>query len=131
MSAAAEHYDGDLCRCPSCGYSSPHRRGYPCFRELCPQCGTALQRQKGGADLRSLRRMHRPGGGARALEEHPRVVREDCISCGICLDACNFDAIHFREGKAWIDQARCTRCGECLCLCPRNAIRDSATGRGC
>lgn len=34
-----------FCYCPKCGYREPHRRGVPCVRKQCPECGVSLVRQ--------------------------------------------------------------------------------------
>ena len=35
---------GGACRCPSCKYSMPHKRGVPCYTLKCPKCGTKMTR---------------------------------------------------------------------------------------
>lgn len=46
-----------------------------------------------------------------------------CIKCGICGDACPFDAITVKKDKAAeIDQERCRRCGLCVSVCPVSVI---------
>lgn len=35
---------GGSCVCPNCGYEFPHVTGKPCFQEVCPRCGFALNR---------------------------------------------------------------------------------------
>jgi len=32
------------CKCPKCGYSMPHVRGLPCYRQTCPKCGSRMTR---------------------------------------------------------------------------------------
>lgn len=39
-----------------------------------------------------------------------------------CMTACPEDAISIVNGEAVIDVARCTRCGECVSVCPLEAI---------
>jgi len=36
--------DGN-CVCPSCGATSSHRRGMPCYLQKCPKCGTSMTRE--------------------------------------------------------------------------------------
>jgi len=35
--------DGN-CVCPSCGATTPHRQGQPCYEVQCPKCGTKMTR---------------------------------------------------------------------------------------
>lgn len=35
---------GGECQCPNCGTKAPHKRGVPCFEQLCPQCGSTMVR---------------------------------------------------------------------------------------
>lgn len=53
----------------------------------------------------------------------PWVKKEDCISCGICIEACSVDAIHLVEEKAEINLNTCIRCGICHTACPQEAVR--------
>lgn len=51
-----------------------------------------------------------------------RVKRDLCLGCGLCLDACQRDAISIVSGQAEIDQRRCNHCGACIAYCPQDAI---------
>jgi MinD superfamily P-loop ATPase len=59
---------------------------------------------------------------------HQAVVRdEECISCGVCLRYCRFDAIKVnRTSTGWetfsIDPVACEGCGLCVRFCPVEAI---------
>ncbi len=33
-----------FCKCPNCGTQTPHQAGQPCYKVMCPQCGTAMVR---------------------------------------------------------------------------------------
>jgi MinD superfamily P-loop ATPase len=46
------------------------------------------------------------------------IDREACTSCGLCLDACRFDAI--REFQ--VDPLACEGCGFCLHVCSEEAV---------
>jgi uncharacterized protein len=35
----------DICICPVCGFEMPHRLGYPCKDEICPECGKNMIRK--------------------------------------------------------------------------------------
>ena len=47
---------------------------------------------------------------------------KDCNGCGVCLDACTFDAILLQNEKATIDQDLCDGCRVCIETCPQGAI---------
>lgn len=47
---------------------------------------------------------------------------EDCKGCGNCLEICPFDAIHLQNEKATIDQDLCEECYACVEDCPQGAI---------
>ncbi len=49
----------------------------------------------------------------------PRLDREKCNECGLCVDYCRFDAIH----DYTIDLISCEGCGLCVTVCPENAIK--------
>lgn len=65
------------------------------------------------------------------LEQHsgisPVVNEEKCISCGICVDKCNYDAISITR-TAIIDDDKCVGCAGCIAVCPQNAIRNTWSG---
>ena len=46
-----------------------------------------------------------------------------CLGLGDCEAACQFDAIHVRDGVAWVDRSKCTSCGACVKACPNSLIR--------
>ncbi len=52
-----------------------------------------------------------------------KVKPELCLGCGICTLVCHQRAISLVWRKAWIDTRRCDFCGECIKVCPANAIR--------
>ncbi len=56
-------------------------------------------------------------------------VCEECVACGACLKACNFNAIEIKNGvKAKISEEVCVGCGKCKMVCPANVIKMVARG---
>lgn len=59
-----------------------------------------------------------------------RVIPEKCVICGLCKDACRYNAVlgerrtSYRSGYLpfEIRQKRCVKCGDCLPACPYGAI---------
>ena len=55
---------------------------------------------------------------------HMRIESEDCISCGMCVDVCNYEAISANGYCYEIDNDVCIGCGACLEVdCPGDAIK--------
>jgi len=50
-----------------------------------------------------------------------KVIESKCISCGVCISTCPFDAIDMVNDKARIND-KCTACGQCIEACPVDAI---------
>jgi len=48
---------------------------------------------------------------------------EQCFLCGLCKEACAFDAIKEFKGRFFIDQDYCTKCKACYLACPIEAIK--------
>ncbi|MCW7079369.1 MAG: 4Fe-4S binding protein, partial [Canidatus Methanoxibalbensis ujae] len=46
---------------------------------------------------------------------------EKCISCGLCVEACPFNAISLKEKR--IEKVLCKGCGACAAICPTGAIK--------
>ncbi len=50
-------------------------------------------------------------------------VGNECVACGVCLKACNFNAIEIKKGIiAEISKDACVGCGKCKMVCPANVI---------
>ena len=51
------------------------------------------------------------------------IDKEKCIACGQCVNICPVNAIFFdKDGKAKIKKDVCIRCGACQSICPTQAI---------
>jgi NADH:ubiquinone oxidoreductase subunit F (NADH-binding)/(2Fe-2S) ferredoxin len=51
-----------------------------------------------------------------------RILPEHCILCGLCKQACAFDAVVELRDRFFIDQDYCTKCKACYSVCPTQAI---------
>ena len=58
----------------------------------------------------------------RRLVSKPRQKTTDCVQCGQCIDICPADAIRFKGSRLLFDYSRCIRCYCCQEVCPRDAI---------
>src|SRR3990170_984187 len=50
------------------------------------------------------------------------VIADLCNGCGNCVPVCPVNAITMQEGKAIVSPFQCTGCGGCLPVCPKEAI---------
>lgn len=48
---------------------------------------------------------------------------EQCFLCGLCKEACAYDAIKEFKGRFFIDQDYCIKCKACYLACPIEAIK--------
>lgn len=46
-----------------------------------------------------------------------------CLGFGSCTKVCKFDAIKVENGVAVVDEEKCTACGQCVKVCPKQIIR--------
>ena len=68
---------------------------------------------------------HRLGLDEHAQRSNYRAVvdREECVSCGICIERCPVDAIaEDEERKSVVERAKCIGCGVCVIGCASEAI---------
>lgn len=52
----------------------------------------------------------------------PKGCTFGCMGFGSCVDVCEFDAIHIKDGIALVDRDNCVACGKCIKECPKNLI---------
>ena len=51
------------------------------------------------------------------------VDADTCVTCGSCVDRCQFGALSLSNGAAVVEAARCTGCGQCVSACTTDALR--------
>jgi len=52
-----------------------------------------------------------------------RIDHEACFLCGLCKEACAFDAVKETSRSYFIDQDYCTKCRACYLACPIGAVK--------
>lgn len=52
-----------------------------------------------------------------------RIDNEECFLCGLCKEACAYDAVVETRDKFFIDQDYCTKCKACFTACPIGAVK--------
>ena len=58
---------------------------------------------------------------AELLGGGPKACDYGCIGFGSCVEVCQFDALHMGEnGLPIVDREKCTACGACVRICPKN-----------
>ena len=58
---------------------------------------------------------------------HPVINADECIGCGICVDACPQEVLEVTGGVVEaVNEDACIACGECVEECPMGAIPEIA-----
>jgi len=52
-----------------------------------------------------------------------RIEHDECFLCGLCKEACAFDAVRVTRDRFFIDQDYCTKCKACYTACPIGAVK--------
>ena len=52
----------------------------------------------------------------------PVIDKNKCTGCGDCVEVCPPQAIDMVDDKAMISERLCEECGECVPECPEKAI---------
>jgi uncharacterized Fe-S center protein len=53
----------------------------------------------------------------------PKVDKDECTGCGVCVKHCAHDAIHTgADKKAFIEYDKCVGCGQCVALCQYEGV---------
>jgi len=52
-----------------------------------------------------------------------RIEQSECILCGLCKQACAFDAVKETRRSFFIDPDYCTKCKSCYLACPIGAVK--------
>ena len=71
--------------------------------------------------LRNIKKLDNPGKFVNS-GYYSQVVKDDCTSCGICVDMCPMNAITMDE-VASVNIDRCIGCGVCVAHCDSAAIK--------
>ncbi len=60
----------------------------------------------------------------------PGVSEESCVLCSACTDACNENAVCFRNqaDRPIIDYSKCVMCGKCIKACPSGTLKERDKG---
>jgi len=55
-------------------------------------------------------------------------LRDGCVQCEMCQQACAEDAIMLEDGQPLLDRERCIDCGACVDACPKDVVHIQQKG---
>ncbi|RGL09494.1 ferredoxin family protein [Collinsella tanakaei] len=55
---------------------------------------------------------------------HPVIDADECIACGVCVDACPAGVLELNDVATVADEDSCVACGACQDACPAGAITE-------
>lgn len=68
--------------------------------------------------------------GAAILHEDRCLAFLETNSCGLCVEACAYEALSFDAGRRpVVDTTACNGCGECVKICPANVFTSFGGGK--
>ncbi|MBI4685410.1 MAG: 4Fe-4S binding protein, partial [Nitrospirae bacterium] len=103
-----------FCKSESCGKCPPCRIGTYQMLEILEKITTG----KGEAgDIEKLTAI------GEKVKESALIDHEQCFLCGLCKEACAFDAVKETSRSFFIDQDYCTKCKACYSACPIGAVK--------
>jgi len=102
--------------CACCGYiefvpTQKEEKG------LCPECEAPMY-----PGDRPVPLMQKRTSAPKCICSFPILDVLLCNQCGICIDACSFNALFFSNESIQISKSLCVNCRKCVQLCPNFAI---------
>lgn len=82
---------------------------------ICCCCGCCCQ------VIKAIKRHPEPA----SLVSSPFIVKHDsstCLSCEVCIDRCQMEALRLENEKVVLDLNRCIGCGLCVSTCPSESL---------